>query len=155
MKAINLCIAGLLSLLFMVSCDDDNDEISAPIDGIWSGNKAEFRLNPDGIIPPFTVNEDNFPVRLEFKSDHVLVLTDQNNQPVIGTYVLSGRKVTVDIDYEFEYIPMSGTYNIEELTTTRLRASIEKEGTYDHPDTGQRFDGKVKATLYFDRQTDQ
>lgn len=46
---------------------------------------------------------------------------------------------------------MEGTYHIEELTTSRLRVPIEKEGTYKHPDTGQQFDGKVKATLYFAR----
>jgi hypothetical protein len=113
------------------------------------------RLNPDGIIPPFTVNEDNFPIQLEFKTDGVVILTDRNDQATTGTYMLEGRNLTVNIDYDFEFIAMGGVYEVEELTTSRLRVSIEKEGTYEHPDTGQKFDGKVKATLYFDRQADQ
>lgn len=150
MKAINLCVASLFSLLLIVSCDD-NDEASAPIAGVWNGNKADFRLNPNGIIPAFTITEDDFSMRLEFKSDGTLLLTDNSNQTTTGTYVVNGRDLTINISYEFEFIGMEGTYNVEELTTSRLRVSIEKEGTYKHPDTGQQFDGKVKATLYFEK----
>lgn len=144
-------MASLFSLLLIVSCDDDNDEVSAPIAGVWNGTKADFRLNPEGIIPPFTITEDDFQMRLEFKSDGTLLLTDNSNQTTAGTYALNGRDLTINISYEIEFIGMEGTYNVEELTTSRLRVSIEKEGTYKHPDTGQEFDGKVKATLYFDR----
>lgn len=151
MKAINLYVAGLLSLLLVVSCDDD-DEATAPIAGVWAGNKAEYRLNPNGIIPPFTITEDDLRLRLEFKNDGTLLLADEGNQTATGTYGLSGRDLTINISYQFEFIDMDGTYHVEELTTPRLRVSIEKEGTYVHPDTGEQFNGTVKATLYFDRQ---
>jgi hypothetical protein len=151
MKTKNLLIAGLLSFLFFLSCDDDKDEVNASIVGTWSGNKADFKLNPDGIIPAFTVSEDNFPVMLEFKNDGVLILTD-DAQSTTGTYQLNGKKLTININYEFEFIGLSGIFDVEELTRAKLRASREEEGTYEHPDTRQKFDGKVKAFLYFDRQ---
>lgn len=154
MKAINLCVASLFSLLLIVSCNE-NDEVSAPIAGVWNGTKADFRLNPSGIIPPFTITEDDFQMRLEFKSDGTLLLTDNSNQTTNGTYTLNGRDLAINISYEFELVGMEGLYNVEELTTSRLRVSIEKEGSFEHPDTGRQFDGKVKATLYFDRQSNQ
>ena len=153
MKTRNLCIAGLISLLFVLACNDE-DEISAPIVGVWAGNTADFKVNPDGIIPAFSVTEDNFPVKLEFRNDGSLILTDDSQASTTGTYEMSGRNLTINIDYEFEFIGLSGTYNVEELTNTKLRASIEKEGNYEHPDTGQNFDGSVEATLFFDRQAD-
>lgn len=143
-------MASLFSLLLIVSCDD-NDEVTAPIAGVWNGTKTDFRLNPKGIIPPFTITEDDFSIRLEFKSDGTLLLTDNSNQTTAGTYTLNARDLTINISYEYEFIGMEGTYHVEELTTSRLRVSIEKEGTYEHPDTGEQFDGKVKATLYFEK----
>jgi hypothetical protein len=81
-----------------------------------------------------------------------VVLTDKKQTTTTGTYVLNGRNLTINIDYEFEYVNMSGTYLVEELTMQKLRASIEKEGTYKHHETGESFDGTVESTLYFDRQ---
>jgi len=153
MKTKNLLIAGLLSFMFFLSCDDDKDEVNASIVGIWSGNKVDFKLNPKGVIPAFTVSEDNFSVVLEFKNDGALILTD-DKQSTTGTYQLNGKKLTINIDYDFEFIGLSGIFDVEELTLTKLRASREQEGTFEHPDTGQQFDGKVKAILFFDRQTD-
>lgn len=151
MKTKKLLIAGLLAFLFFLSCNDDKDEVNASIVGTWSGNKVDFELNPNGIIPAFTVSEDNFTMVLEFKNDGALILTD-DNQATTGTYQLNGKKLVINIGYEFEFIGLSGTFDVEELTRTKLRASREEEGTFEHPDTGQQFDGKVKAILYFDRQ---
>jgi hypothetical protein len=143
----------LLCLILLVSCHKNEDDPGplSPIAGVWAGNHAVFNLNPEGIIPAFNVTEDNFPVKLEFKTDGTLILT-KGSTVTTGTYQLNDRDLVINIDYTFEYLAMAGTYHIEALTPTELRASIEKNGTFKQPDTGQEFNGKVKATLYFDRK---
>jgi hypothetical protein len=142
----------ILAILF-TACKDE-PEITAAIVGKWAGQEADFKINPSGIIPAFTINEDEFHVNLEFKSDGTLVLTDNKGVNQNGSYVLSGDKLTININYKFEMIELSGVYNVKTLTSTSLEAEIEKEGSYTHPDTGQEFDGKVTATLFFSRATD-
>jgi hypothetical protein len=126
-------------------------EITASIVGKWNGREADFKINPSGIIPAFTLHKDEFPVQLEFKSDGKMVLTDNKGVTRNGTYAQTSDQLTIAIDYTFELIELSGTYQITELTTTSLSAEIEREGSYTHPDTGQQFDGKVTATLHFTR----
>ena len=145
-----LLIPGLLLLIFAGACKDD-PEITAPIIGKWSGQKADFRINPSGIIPAFTLKEDQLLVNLEFKTDGTLMLTDNKGITRTGTYSQSGSQLNINIDYTFELIELSGTYILNELTSSSLEAEIEKEGSYKHPDTGQEFDGKVTATLFFSK----
>jgi hypothetical protein len=132
----------------LTACKDE-PEITAPIIGKWSGQESDFKINPSGIIPAFTLHEDEFPVQLEFKTDGSLILTDNKGVNRNGSYVHSGDQLTINVDYTFELIELSGTYQINELTSSSLQTEIEKEGSYTHPDTGQQFDGKVTATLYF------
>jgi hypothetical protein len=150
MKTKVLIAAFLMLVVF--SCREDG-EVTSQLTGIWAGNKADFKVNPDGIIPAFTITEDNFPVQLDFKSDGTLVLTDDDGTTTSGTYVLSGRDLTIVINYNIEMIGLDGTYHVEELTQNNLRIRITKDGEYTHPDTGQQFDGEVEATLYFDKQS--
>ena len=147
----NYILACLLLLAAALGACKDEAEISATIVGKWSGREADFKVNPSGIIPAFPLHEDEFPVQLEFKNDGKLILTDNKGVSRNGTYTQSDDQLTIAIDYKFELIELSGTYRITELTTTDLSAEIEKEGSYTHPDTGQQFDGKVTATLFFTR----
>ena len=147
-------LLSLVIFLSVFSCRED-EGIDAPLVGLWAGDKAEFRLNPSGIIPPFTVTEQDFLVHLHFKSDGSLILTDDKKETSEeGSYSLTGDQLTIDIDYKFEYLELSGTYNVELLTASILRASTEKEGTFHHPDSGLDFDGTVEATLHFTREAD-
>jgi uncharacterized protein (TIGR03066 family) len=144
-------LACLFAVVALLSGCEDDPEITAAVVGKWSGREADFKINPSGIIPAFTLHEDEFPVQLEFKSDGKLMLTDNKGVSQNGTYSQSGNQLTINIAYTFELIELSGTSTINELTSTELEAEIEKEGTYTHPDTGQQFDGKVTATLFFTR----
>lgn len=153
MKKRNQYIAALFLLLTIFSCKDEENDISGPLVGKWSGNKSDFKINPDGILPAFTLSEDNFPVQLEFKNDGTVILTDDKTSAT-GTYQLNGETLTININYTFEHIGLDGTYTIEELTKSNLVVSIEKEGSFEHPDTGQKLNGTVVATLFFDRQAD-
>lgn len=150
MMKTNMIIAALLMLL-VIACNEDG-EVTSQLTGKWAGNKADFKVNPDGIIPAFTITEDDFPVHLDFKSDGTLVLTDDDGTSTSGTYSLSGRDLTININYNIEMIGLDGTYHVEELSDNTLRIRITKEGEYTHPDTNQEFEGEVEATLYFDRQ---
>jgi hypothetical protein len=149
---INRFVGLLICLIAFQSCDDDEKQVTAPIVGVWAGEKVDFNLNPDGIIPAFTISEDDFPVQLEFKANHALILTDNKGTSTAGSYQINGNSLNINIDYEFELIALTGTYEIEDLTSARLKASTQREGTYTHPETNQTFEGKVKATLFFNRQ---
>lgn len=144
----NIAAIILVFSFALVACKDES-EITAPIVGKWNGQEADFKINPSGIIPPFTLHQDEFPVQLEFKRDGTLILTDSKVVSRNGTYTQSANQLTINIDYTFELIELSGTYQINQLTSSSLQAEIEKEGTYTHPDSGQDFDGKVIAMLYF------
>lgn len=147
------CIWGIALLFFSLisACRDEEPVINASVLGKWAGSNADFKINPSGIIPAFTLKEEEFPVQLEFKDEGVVILTDNDGASSEGIYSQAGDKLTIGIDYTFELIELSGTYQINELTNTRLELEIEKEGSYTHPDTGQEFDGKVTATLYFNK----
>ncbi|HEY0743259.1 MAG TPA: hypothetical protein VGD40_17445 [Chryseosolibacter sp.] len=147
------CMWGiaLLFVSLISACRDEEPVINATVLGKWNGSEADFKINPSGIIPAFTLSEEEFPVLLEFKAGGVVILTDNKGVKREGTYSQAGDKLTIEIDYTFELIELSGTYQINELTNTTLQLEMEKEGSYTHPDTGQEFDGKVTATLYFSR----
>jgi hypothetical protein len=138
----------MCSVLF--SCKEDDPKITMGIAGKWAGEKAEFKANPDGIIPAFTIPENQLPVVLDFKSDGVLILTDKNSKNYTGTYHLNGDKLDINIDYKFEFIEFTGQYDVLELTETKLTASTSRSGTFDVPNYGQ-FSGSVKATLFFNK----
>lgn len=144
------CIAAL-AILTLFACNDEG-EVNSSIIGVWSGDRAEFKINPDGVIPAFTLNEDTIPVQVEFQGDGTVHLTDNDGARTSGTYTLSGRDLTLGIDYEFELIGLDGTYDVEELTDSNLRIKITKDGSYTDPDTNQTIEGEVEATLYFVRQ---
>jgi hypothetical protein len=149
MKTKVLLIAGLLSLS-LLGCKDDG-EISASIVGKWQSDKADFNLNPSGPIPGYTITRDDFSIQTQFNSDGSVVLTDENGVSTTGSYTMTGTKLTLNINYDIEFISLSGTYTIDELTDTRLIAVIKKEDTFTDPDSGQEFEGEITVTLYFDR----
>jgi hypothetical protein len=151
MKTKSLLIVCWIACVLILSCKEDKQEPFSSLVGVWSGNKADFKINPSGIIPAFTIHRDTFPIQLEFKTDGSVLLT-KDSKSTAGTYVLSGDQLTINIDYVFEYINMGGTYTVETLTQSNLSAFIEKDGKFKHPDTGQEFDGKVKATLFLNRK---
>ena len=137
----------------IISCQNEG-EVKSTIVGTWYGSQADFRINPDGIIPAFTITEDTIPVQLDFKTDGSVYLTDNKGARTSGTYSLSGRNLTINIDYDFEFIGLGGTYHVEELTDSNLRIVITKDGEYTDPDSNQTVHGEVEATLYFKKQPD-
>lgn len=137
-------------MIVITGCKEDPG-INAPIVGKWAGTTADFKINPTGIIPAFSLEEQALPVKLQFSNDGKVVLTDEKGLNESGTYTLAGDKLTLNIDYAFELIELSGTYTIKELTASNLSAETERAGSYTHPDTGQQFTGTVIARLNFQK----
>jgi hypothetical protein len=136
--------------LMLLSCQEDEPKINVGITGKWAGEKAQIKANPDGIIPAFTLPENELPVVLDFRNDGSLILTDKNRKIYNGTYELNGDKLNINIDYKFEYVEFTGQYDISELTETKLTASTSRSGTFDVPTYGQ-FNGSITATLFFNK----
>lgn len=133
----------------LVACDDDDD--FAPLVGEWQGTKAEAEILAFGVPLPINETDDNFDAQVEFKADGIVTLVD-DGQSSTGTWEQNGDKLTLSITFNTDFIDISGTYTIRELSETKLRIFVEKDGTYTDPDSGIDIDGTVKATLYFERQ---
>src|SRR5213592_2397105 len=98
MQIRTLYIPVFIMCLVLLSCKEDEPKITVTITGKWAGEKAEFKANPDGIIPAFTIPENELPVVLDFKNDGTLILTDKNSKNYTGTYQLNGDKLDINID---------------------------------------------------------
>lgn len=134
---------------FFVGCDDE--EKIASVEGTWEGTKAEGEVLAYGVPTGFEEEDDTFNPILEFKPGGVVTVT-QNGVPVHGNWSQSGEKLTTSLDFNTEFVDLSGDYTIQTLTDTKLALYFEKDGTYKDPDTGIVIEGTLKATLYFDKK---
>jgi len=145
-------ILSLLTLVCccgMVACDDDED--FASIIGKWKGTKAEAEILAFGVPLPIKETDETFDAEIEFKADGTVTLAD-DGQSSTGTWEQNGDKLLLSITFSTDFIDISGTYTIKELSQTKMRIFIENDTTYTDPDSGIDIDGTVKATIYFDRQ---
>ncbi len=149
-----MTIRGFLSLVCLAlvvclsACDDDEE--FAPITGEWQGTKAEAEILVFGVPIPIKETDEDFAAMIEFQENGTILLTE-GTQTSTGTWEQNGDKLNLSITFSTSFIDLSGTYTIEELTASKLRLFIEKDGTYTDPDSGTDIDGTIKATLYFDR----
>lgn len=144
----------ILSLLYVAfgvwlsACDDEKSP--ATLIGKWQGTKAEAEILAFGIPIPINKTDDTFAALVEFKDDGSVTLTE-DGQTSSGIWEQNGDKLMLNLTFSTDFIDLSGTYTIKELTDAKLILFIEKDGTYTDPDSGIDIDGTVKATLYFDR----
>ncbi|MEX1239235.1 MAG: lipocalin family protein [Cyclobacteriaceae bacterium] len=142
--------AGLFALLAAFSCNDDDEQL-APIEGKWRGTMAEIQVKPFGLPIPVSKKDESFHTEIEFRSDGKLIVYE-DSQTTEGTWKLNGNKLVTDIDFNTEFIGLSGTYTVERLTGTTLIFYLEKDNqTISDPDTGQSISGDLKATLHFQK----
>lgn len=142
--------AILISASFVVSCDDDDDDRGiGTVAGKWIGTKSELSVTVDG-IPPFDEVDDDFAGEVEFKEDGTAVYKE-DGETVQGTWSQNSNKLTLSVNGAAGE-DLSGTYTIQELSSTRLRLYIEKEQTFEDEDSGMEFDAHIKATLHFSKR---
>ena len=135
-------------LALFAGCDDD--EKIASVEGSWQGTKAEGEVLVFGVPSGFEEEDDAFNPILEFKPGGVVTLT-KDGVPTQGHWSQDGEKLTASLDFNTEFVDLSGDYTIQTLTDTKLVLYFEKDGTYEDPDTGIQIEGTLKATLYFDK----
>jgi len=144
-------VAILLTASFFSACDDDDDDKGiGSVAGSWAGDKTELTITVEGIPAPINETDDSFAGEVEFKQNGTAVYTE-DGEIITGTWQQNNDKLILSIPDDSEEIDMSGTYTIKELSASRLKLFIEKEGSFEDPDTGYIFDATVKATLYFNR----
>jgi hypothetical protein len=134
---------------FFTACDDDDDNGIGSVAGFWTGDKTELNIKVEGIPTPINEVDDDFSGEVEFQADGTAVYSEDGDE-IEGTWVQNNNKLILTIPTSDEF-DMSGTYTIQELNASRLKLFIEKETSFEDPDTGMVFDATVKATLYFDR----
>lgn len=137
-------------LTLALSCQKNDDDVFASIEGRWKGTLAEMEFRPLGIPIPVKRSDENFSSTLEFRSDGTMTVND-GSKTTEGTYHLAGDQLTTDIELSAGTLQLSGTYTIEKLTATSLVFYIKKKDTLTDPDTGQSISGDIKVTLYFNR----
>lgn len=134
---------------FLAGCDDE--EKIASVEGTWQGTKAEGEVLAYGVPTGFEEEDDSFDPILEFKPGGVVTVT-QKGVPAQGNWSQNGEKLTASLDFNTEFVDLSGDYTIQTLTETNLALYFEKDGTYKDPDTGIEIEGTLKAALYFDKK---
>lgn len=139
--------SGILLITLATSCDDEK---MSSIVGKWNVNKAEYNCRP--FRYPGTINqvEDNLDTAFEFRNDGTLVLT-RSGKLANGTYSLKDKDLVTSVPFTTQVIGLSGKYSIQELTDNKLVLFVERDDTFQDPDTGVNLRGTVRATLHFDR----
>ncbi|SHH50893.1 hypothetical protein SAMN04488109_4118 [Chryseolinea serpens] len=140
-----------LSFILLVSCKDD-DKSYPSVTGKWQGTLLTAEITVYGVTLPNKQTDDTFDAVVEFKSDGTAILTD-DNQTSTGTWSQNNDKLTLSVTFGTEFIDLSGTYTIQEITDKKLTLYIEKDGSYTDPDTKVEVQGTVKATLNFDKKS--
>lgn len=147
-------IASLAAFLFVASfltaCDDDDDNGFSSVAGKWLGDKTELQVKIEGVPAPLNETDDSFAGEVEFKENGTAVYIE-DGEVINGTWSQSNDRLTLTIPDSSEELDMSGTYTIKELNSSALKLYIEKEGSFEDPDTGIIVDATIKATLYFNK----
>jgi hypothetical protein len=143
-------VAFLFTASVFTACDDDDDNGVSSVAGKWTGDKTELTILVEGVPTPINETDDSFAGKVEFKQDGTAVYTE-DGEVITGTWSQNNDKLLLSIPDDSEEFDMSGTYTIKEHNGSKLKLYIEKEGSFEDPDTGIVFDATVKATLYFNK----
>ena len=95
--------------------------------------------------------DEDFSGEVEF-TENGTAIYKEDGDVITGTWSQSNDKLTLSIPDDSEDIDMSGTYTIQEISGSKLKLYIEKEETFEDPDTGVEMDATIKATLYFTKR---
>lgn len=142
-----MMLATIVAFASLTSCKDQEEQVS--IVAKWKGTSAKatfevFKVQVREEIDP------TFDSELEFKEDKTVIVLD-DGITTTGTYTRSGNTLTLTVDLNIEYLNQTETLTIKKATDTQLELYLEREGTFEDPDTGIDFTGTIKATLYFDK----
>jgi hypothetical protein len=135
----------LSSILF--SCSDEEDK-KISIVGDWQGDRLEVKAAYQ-IVPIYSDTDENFSATLSFTEDGKVVYTKDNVESE-GTYTIDGKELTTDADFDIYEFSGPVTFDIVELSETKLRLKLDETRPVTVPDYGE-VPVTVTATLDFDR----
>ena len=147
-KILFFFLVSLLIIVGPLACDDH--ESVATLEGIWHGSMAQGDVLLFGVPTGFEEEDKNFHPTLEFREKGVVILT-QGGIKRHGNWAQNGEILVTSLNFETDFVDLSGTYTIQTLTVSQLVLYYEKEGTFEDPDTGIEITGTLKATLSFNR----
>jgi hypothetical protein len=143
-----LSIFSLVLTACCISCDDDG-EMSASIVGTWQGDHMDAKVTY-GLITLHEEEDDEFDVTVGFKEDGTVSFTRDGNTTT-GIYQLNGSKLTTNVDLQMQGVDIStATFDVIELSATKLRLYLEQDQDLQVPDVGT-VEARIKAHLDFDR----
>lgn len=147
MKYFALTFLTFLLAGFFFGCNDEDDE-KISIVGNWQGDRLEVKAAYQ-IVTLYEDTDEDFSATLSFTEDGKVVYTRDNVESE-GTYTLNGKELTTDA--EFNIYDLSGpvTFDVVELSETRLRLKLDETRPVTVPDFGE-VPVTVTATLEFDR----
>ena len=151
MKRIMTCIATAFITISTLSHCDKDDDTTGSLTGKWQGETAEAKIE----VIHATVweeTDDSFDAEVEFKNNGTVVVKD-NGQETEGTWERSGNTLHTSIDLLGSDFGGSHDLKIKTLNETALELYLEKDSTYQDPDTGSQITGKLKGTAQFRRIT--
>jgi uncharacterized protein (TIGR03066 family) len=142
-------IFSLLLLLVAFGCkDDEKEEEEISIVGKWKGDNSAFKVTY-GIVPVYDQTDDTFDVILEFTSDGKVTFT-QSGITTEGTYSLTGDQLTTNVDFQAAIDLSNATFDVQELSKTKLRLHMEDDREINVPDIGPVV-ADIIADFSFDR----
>jgi uncharacterized protein (TIGR03066 family) len=145
----SLKLFSLLLFLLAFGCKDDDKEVEpTSIIGKWKGDKSEIKVTY-ALVPVYDQTDETFDVVLEFKSDGKVTFT-QSGMTTEGTYTVSGDKLTTNVDFQAAIDLSNATFDIVELTQTKLRLHMQEDREVTAPTVGEVV-ANIKADLSFDR----
>jgi hypothetical protein len=143
------CLCLVLATSWLPSCKED--DVTASIVGKWQGDKSEVKALV-AIVPVYSKTDENFDDMVEFKADGTgTAVVDDSQTAGTWEWVEVNKTVRVSIDFKTDFLEQTEVYTVKELTDSKLTLFLEKDGTYQDPESGNNFSGTVRATLYFNR----
>ena len=124
MKKISILIAAFLTLgLTITSCNNDDDNASASLEGKWNASKEGAIVNGQEVLMPYTGNETGCQkdyIQINANGTITDVDFDSMDNPceqftISGTYTRTGNNITITVAGQSE------TGTILSLTSTELK----------------------------------
>ena len=148
-KRTKILLILIATVLFACS-DDEKDPVFANIVGVWKGDYSEIRATYSGITV-YDETDETFDVTLEFKEDGTVLFSQGAGGAVTtGTYAVNGDRLTTNINLLSYGTSGETTFEIDQLTETRLQLLLDDERELDVPDFGE-VTVRIVADLRFDR----
>ena len=133
-----------------MSCKDDE---TVSIEGSWEGDRYEIKGFASGIpVAIYEETEEDFDIQLEFEADGSVSVTYQGDEAQgVWEWVEVNKKISITADFGIEFLSSTEVFEVKKLSSTELTFFLEKEFTFEDPESEEEVEGTVKATLYFNR----